>query len=301
MIYTVTFNPAIDFIVHMDRELLPGETNRSTKEEYYIGGKGINVSIILSNLGYESTALGFVGGFTGDAIEQGLKERGIHTDFIRLKEGTSRINVKIKSDVETELNAQGPVIPEPAIHALYDKLDRLVKGDILILAGSIPSSVPPNIYKQILSRLAGRGILSVVDASGELLRNVLCYHPFLVKPNKEELGQLLGKVPGSDQEVQLFARKLLAEGAQNVLVSMASDGAMLLTKTGEYHRIEALKGKVRNSVGAGDSMVAGFIAGYLHTHDYEKALRMGTAAGAATAFSDDLADGETIRRLYATL
>ncbi len=301
MIYTVTFNPAIDYVIHMDNPLDPGMTNRSSSEEHYIGGKGINVSTILKNLGLDNTALGFVAGFTGDEIIRGLNERGIKADFIKLKEGTTRINVKIKSTEETEINAQGPKISSEALNELYDKLDKLGEGDILILAGSIPSSLPSDVYETILGRLADKNVLFVVDATKDLLKNVLKYHPFLIKPNNHELGEMFDKVLKTDDEIEEHAKKLQEMGARNVLISMAGDGSMLITEDGQRFRVGVPKGTVKNSVGAGDSMVAGFVAGYLQSKDYGVALKMGTAAGSATAFSDDLATGEAIRNLYNTL
>lgn len=301
MIYTVTFNPAIDYVVRMDRELAIGMTNRSDKEEYYFGGKGINVSTVLKNLELPTTALGFVAGFTGEAIEKSVKERGIETNFIHLKDGISRINVKLKQDEETEINAQGPDISREAYEALLEQIDGIKKGDILILAGSIPKSLPNNVYEEILARVDGKGIEVVVDATGDLLKKVLKYHPFLIKPNNHELGDLFGKELKTSEELTEHAKKLQDMGARNVLISMAKDGALLLTETGESYQIGVPKGVVRNSVGAGDSMVAGFVAGYLQSRDYEKALKMGTAAGSATAFSDDLATKEAILSLYQTL
>ncbi len=301
MIYTVTFNPAIDYVVRMEKELLPGMTNRSDSEECYFGGKGINVSTILKNLGLENTALGFVAGFTGNAIEESVIKRGIKADFVKLSEGISRINVKIKGAAETELNAQGPKIPEESRKELFDKLDQLKDGDILILAGSIPSSLPSDVYEKILAQLNDRKIDVVVDATKDLLKNVLKYHPFLIKPNNHELGEMFGTVLKTDDEIEEHAKKLQEMGARNVLISMAGDGAMLIAETGEKFRMGVPKGTVRNSVGAGDSMVAGFIAGYLKNHSYEEALKMGTAAGSATAFSDDLATGEAIQALYEKL
>ncbi len=301
MIYTVTFNPAIDYVVRMEKELLPGMTNRSDSEECYFGGKGINVSTILKNLGLENTAVGFVAGFTGNAIEESVIKRGIKADFVKLSEGISRINVKIKGAAETELNAQGPKIPEESRKELFDKLDQLKDGDILILAGSIPSSLPSDVYEKILAQLNDRKIDVVVDATKDLLKNVLKYHPFLIKPNNHELGEMFGTVLKTDDEIEEHAKKLQEMGARNVLISMAGDGAMLIAETGEKFRMGVPKGTVRNSVGAGDSMVAGFIAGYLKNHSYEEALKMGTAAGSATAFSDDLATGEAIQALYEKL
>lgn len=301
MIYTVTFNPAIDYVVRMSGDLLPGMTNRSDSEECYFGGKGINVSTILKNLGLENTALGFVAGFTGDAIEASVEKKGIKADFVKLPEGISRINVKIKGKEETELNAQGPKIPDESQKELFKKLDQLKDGDTLILAGSIPNSLPSDVYEKIIEYVQDRKIDVVVDATKDLLKNVLKYHPFLIKPNNHELGEMFGKVLKTDEELEEHAKKLQEMGARNVLISMAGDGAMLIAETGEKFRIGVPKGTVRNSVGAGDSMVAGFIAGYQKNQSYEEALKMGTAAGSATAFSDDLATGEAILNIYQTL
>ena len=299
MVYTVTFNPAIDYVVHTG-EMKLGATNRSQKEEMYFGGKGINVSIVLRELGIASKALGFTAGFTGEAIEKGLSEMGIDTDFVRLESGNSRINVKIKSAEETELNGQGPDIDEKAIKALFEKLDKLTDGDTLILAGSIPSSLPSDIYQKILERLSGKKIKAVVDATKDLLLNVLRYKPFLVKPNNYELGEMFGVELSDDADIEKYARKLQDMGAVNVLISMAGDGAMLIDEFGKMHRCGVCKGVVKNSVGAGDSMVAGFTAGLLEG-DYEYALKLGTAAGGATAFSDGLAEKATIYELLKTL
>lgn len=299
MVYTVTFNPAIDYIVHTE-EMKLGETNRSEHEEMYFGGKGINVSIVLRELGIASKALGFTAGFTGEAIEKGLIDMGIDTDFVRLDSGNSRINVKIKAAEETELNGQGPHIDDKAISALYEKLDKLTDGDTLILAGSIPSSLPSDIYQRILERLSSRKIKAVVDATKDLLLNVLQYKPFLVKPNNHELGEMFGVTLKTDEEIEKYARKLKDMGAVNVLISMAGDGAMLIDEYGKMHRCGVCKGTVKNSVGAGDSMVAGFTAGSLQG-DYEYALKLGTAAGGATAFSDGLATKEKIAELLKTL
>ncbi|MCR5155348.1 MAG: 1-phosphofructokinase [Butyrivibrio sp.] len=301
MIYTVTFNPAIDYVVRMSSELLPGMTNRSDSEECYFGGKGINVSTILKNLGIENTALGFTAGFTGKAIVESVNSKGILADFIELPEGMSRINVKIKGQAETEINAQGPKIPEDAQEKLFSRIKDLKDGDILILAGSIPNSLPSDVYERIIALVADKKIDVVVDATKDLLKNVLKYHPFLIKPNNHELGEMFDTVLKTDEELEIHAKKLQEMGARNVLISMAGDGAMLIAETGEKFRIGVPKGKVRNSVGAGDSMVAGFIAGYLKTGSYEEALKMGTAAGSATAFSDDLATGEAITQLYQNL
>lgn len=299
MVYTVTFNPAIDYVVHTG-EMKLGATNRSEREEMYFGGKGINVSIVLRELGIESKALGFTAGFTGEAIEKGLADMGINTDFVRLDNGNSRINVKIKSAEETELNGQGPDIDDKAISALFEKLNKLSDGDTLILAGSIPSSLPSDIYERILERLSGKSIRVVVDATKDLLLNVLKYKPFLIKPNNHELGEMFGVTLKTDEEIEKYARKLREMGAVNVLISMAGDGAMLIDEFGKTHRCGVCKGTVKNSVGAGDSMVAGFTAGSLNG-DYEYALKLGTAAGGATAFSEGLATKEKISELLKTL
>lgn len=299
MVYTVTFNPAIDYVVHTG-EMKLGATNRSEREEMYFGGKGINVSIVLRELGINSKAFGFTAGFTGEAIEKGLADVGIDTDFVRLEKGNSRINVKIKASEETELNGQGPDIDDKAISALFEKLDKLSDGDTLVLAGSIPSSLPADIYERILERLSDRNIRAVVDATKDLLLNVLKYKPFLIKPNNHELGEMFGVTLNSDEEIETYARKLQEMGAVNVLVSMAGDGAILIDEYGKMHRCGVCKGVVKNSVGAGDSMVAGFIAGVLNG-DYEYALKLGTAAGGATAFSDGLATKEEITELVKTL
>lgn len=299
MVYTVTFNPAVDYIIHT-KELRAGATNRSDSEEIYFGGKGINVSIVLSELGVKSKALGFVAGFTGAAIEQGVSEKGINADFVHLSGGFSRINVKIKSDEETELNGQGPKIPDEAVQQLFAKLDELQDGDTLVLAGSIPSSLPSDIYERILARLSGRKIRAVVDATKDLLVKVLKYQPFLIKPNNFELGEIFGVELHTTDEIVKYAEKLHEMGARNVLVSMAGDGAVLLDETGKTHVCGVCRGTVKNSVGAGDSMVAGFIAG-CEKAGYEYALKLGTAAGGATAFSEGLATKEKINELLAQL
>lgn len=299
MVYTVTFNPAIDYVVHT-AEMRLGEVNRSSSEEMYFGGKGINVSIVLNELGTPSIALGFTAGFTGEAIENVIKAMGIKSDFVRLKTGNSRINVKIKAGEETELNGQGPHIDDEALEALFVKLDKLSDGDTLVLAGSIPSSLPSDIYERIMQRLSDRKIRTVVDATNDLLLNVLKYKPFLIKPNNHELGEMFGVTLSEDEEIERYARKLKDMGAINVLISMAGDGAMLIDENGKCHRCGVCKGKVRNSVGAGDSMVAGFLTG-AQNGDYEYALKLGTAAGGATAFSDGLAVKTKIEELLAQL
>ena len=296
MIYTVTFNPALDYVVRLPA-FEPGAVNRTESEDIQLGGKGINVSCVLGQLGFKSVALGFVAGFTGEAVEAGLARRGVNADFIRLPEGLTRINVKIKASVETEINGQGPAIPAGALEELFRKLERLAAGDVLVLAGSIPASLPSDIYQRILARLAPKGVLCAVDATGELLVKVLPYRPFLIKPNNHELGEIFGRTLSTDEEIVECARLLQQKGARNVLVSMAGDGALLLDEGGNVHRLEAFKGKVKNSVGAGDSMVAGFIAGWLEKGDYAWALRLGSACGSATAFSDALATRAEIEAL----
>lgn len=293
MIYTVTFNPSLDYVIQVDK-LVPGEINRTTHEAVYPGGKGNNVSVILSNLGHSSKALGFTAGFTGEALENMLKEFGCDTAFIRLPEGSTRINVKINAGEETEINGQGTVITEEAQSALFEQLDALKKEDILVLAGSIPNTLPSDIYERILEHLQGRGIHFVVDATKELLLKVLKYHPFLIKPNNHELGEMFGVTLKTRDEIVTYAKKLQEMGAENVLVSMAGDGAILLTEEGVIYEAKPPKGKVLNSVGAGDSMVAGFLTGYLNTGDYEKAFRLGVVTGSATAFQYWLATKEDI-------
>ena len=299
MIYTVTFNPAIDYIVHTGT-MQVGQVNRSQGEELYFGGKGINVSFVLHELGLPSKALGFVAGFTGAAIEAGIQEQGIATDFVHLDSGFSRINVKIKSGEETELNGQGPNISEAAVAELFEKLNQLQDGDILILAGSIPNTMPADSYEKILAHLSDKKIKVVVDATKDLLLKVLPYHPFLIKPNNHELGELFGVTLHSIEEIATYAKKLQEMGAQNVLISMAGDGALLIDETGKQHVCGVCKGTVKNSVGAGDSMVAGFVAGSMHG-DNEAALKLGTAAGGATAFSEGLAQRAEIERLLQQL
>ena len=301
MIYTVTFNPAIDYVVRLDAPLEVGTVNRAKGEDCVLGGKGINVSGVLAQLGCQSVALGFVAGETGAWLERGLAAQGLRTDFVHLENGMTRINVKIKAGQETELNGAGPDIPADAMHRLEEQLDRLTEEDILILAGSIPQSLPQDTYEKLLARLEGHGVRTVVDATRDLLVNVLPYHPFLIKPNNHELGEILGKELTTDEEIIAAARTLQQKGARNVLVSMAGDGALLLDETGTVHRMGCPKGRVVNSVGAGDSMVAGFVAGWQSTGDYLHALRLGTACGSATAFSLGLATREKIDELLKQL
>lgn len=300
MIYTVTFNPSLDYIVSVsDFEL--GMTNRTTSELILPGGKGINVSTVLKNLGIDSTALGFVAGFTGEEISRRLTELGIHTDFIKIAQGNSRINMKLKSIDGTEINGAGPVISESALKELMNRLNSMQEGDICILAGSIPASMPDDIYREIMKLVSGRKILMVVDATKDLLLNVLKYRPFLIKPNNHELGEIFNVHLKTREEVLPYARKLQEKGAKNVLVSMAGEGAVLVAEDGSTYLAKAPKGKLVNAVGAGDSMVAGFVAGWLEQNNYEHAFRMGIASGSASAFSEYLATREEIENVYRTI
>ncbi len=296
MIYTVTFNPAIDYVVRVE-EFSLGQVNRSSREEIQFGGKGINVSVMLKHLGTDSCALGFLAGFTGKAIEDDLHRMGIRTDFIHLSQGMTRINVKLKAKEETEINGQGPEISQADFQKLLEQVALLQPGDTLVLAGSIPQSLPDDVYERIIQSLAGKDIQVVVDATRDLLCHVLKYRPFLIKPNHIELGEIFDRTLHTDEEIRECASLLQQRGARNVLVSMAGDGAILLDETGAFHKIAAPKGKVKNSVGAGDSMVAGFLAGYLQSRDYETALRTGAAAGSATAFSEGLAQRDEVQAL----
>lgn len=296
MIYTVTFNPSLDYVIGAQR-LVPGEINRTTRESIYPGGKGNNVSVVLSNLGHKSKALGFVSGFTGEALTKMLSDYGCYTDFIWLDQGFTRINVKINAEEETEINGQGPKITEDAIEKLYEKLDTLEEGDILVLAGSIPNTLPSDMYERIMERLENKQIRITVDATGELLMKVLKYHPFLIKPNNHELGEMFGVELKREEEIIEYAGKLQQKGARNVLISMAGDGAVLLTEDGEIYKGKPPKGEVLNSVGAGDSMVAGFLTGYLNTGDYGKAFRLGIVTGSASAFQYWLAAKEDVVEL----
>ena len=300
MIYTVTFNPSLDYIVRLD-SFTAGEINRTNYEQVLGGGKGINVSIVLSNLGHKSTALGFIAGFTGDEITRQLEGFGVKQDFIRLTKGFSRINVKVKADKETEINGQGPDITPEAQQKLFEQLDQLKENDTLVLAGSIPNTLPDDIYQRIMERLSKKNIRIVVDATKNLLMNVMPYRPFLIKPNNHELGEMFGVVLKTDEEIIAHAKKLQEKGARNVLISMAGDGAIMLTEDGDIYRSEAPKGKLVNSVGAGDSMVAGFIAGYTETRSYEKAFFMGVATGSASAFSENLATRAEAEALLKTI
>lgn len=300
MIYTVTFNPSLDYIVSVSNFQL-GRTNRTDSELLLPGGKGINVSTVLKNLGIPNTALGFVAGFTGDEICRKVEELGVKTDFIRISTGISRINLKLKSIDGTEINGMGPSISEEKLNELMEKLDKLKNGDVLILAGSIPTSIPDEIYRNIMMKLQGREVLIVVDATKDLLLNVLEYHPFLIKPNNHELGEIFGVELTTREEVIPYAEKLKEMGALNVLVSMAGEGAVLVAEDGKHFCAPAPKGRLVNAVGAGDSMVAGFMAGFMESQDYEHAFRMGVAAGSASAFSEYLATREEVEELYKTL
>lgn len=300
MIYTVTFNPSLDYIVTVNDFRL-GETNRTASEQMLPGGKGINVSTVLENLGFDNTALGFVAGFTGREIVSKVQELGFQSEFIELDEGGSRINIKMKDFDGTEINGQGPAISEAAVEALLEKLDGLKEGDVLVLAGSIPASIPETIYAEIMKRLDGKGVLTVVDATNDLLMEVLPYHPFLIKPNQHELGAIFGVELDTQESVVPYARKMQERGALNVLVSMGGKGAVLLDADGEVHMLPAPEGTLVNAVGAGDSMVAGFLAGWLEKKDYEHAFRMGVSAGSASAFSERLATRAEVETLYRSI
>lgn len=296
MVYTITFNPALDYVVSVN-EFAMGRTNRTDGETLLPGGKGINVSVVLKNLGVDNTALGFVAGFTGEEIKRRLEKTGCCTEFIEVKNGFSRINVKLKNAEGTEINGMGPEIDNESLNRLLSRLDALQEGDILVLAGSIPESVPTSIYRDIMERLAGKGVTIVVDAVRELLVNVLPLGPFLIKPNHHELGDIFGVELKTADEVIPYARKLRERGAKNVLVSMAGEGAVLVAEDGHTYQRPAPKGTLVNGVGAGDSMVAGFLAGWLKTKDYGEAFQTGVAAGSASAFSELLATREEVERL----
>lgn len=300
MIYTLTLNPSIDYVVHLDR-FISGITNRTIGEEYYIGGKGINVSCILAQLGLESTALGFTAGFTGEAIEKGLKEQNIRSDFIRLSEGSSRINIKLKAEEESEINGQGPHISPEEFDMLLSKTDAVSNGDTIVLAGSIPKTVSDDAYERILDRLEGRDVRIIVDATKKLLVNCLKYKPFLIKPNRQELSEIFKREVRTEEETELCAKELQKLGAKNVIVSLGGDGAVLFAEDGNTYRSGVVNEPVLNTVGSGDSMVAGFIAGYEQTSDYGFALKLGTACGNATAFSPGLASREKIFEIFKKL
>lgn len=297
MIYTVTFNPSLDYVIGLDT-LSSGHINRTTYEHIYPGGKGINVSVILSNLGCENKALGFVAGFTGEELERRMQAFGCQTEFIHVNEGLTRINVKIHANEETEINGQGSIITTQAMQNLYEIIEKMEDDDIFVLAGSIPKSMPENSYELLIERIKDKKIRLVVDTTKDMLLSVLRYHPFLIKPNKEELEEISKRKLLSDEEVITAAKELQEMGARNVLVSMAGDGALLLDENGIIYRRNAVQGTVKNSVGAGDSMVAGFLAGYMKNGDYNEALKLGMAAGSATAFTYWLATKEEIDEIF---
>ncbi len=300
MIYTLTLNPSLDYTMTFT-DLIPGAVNRSSMETISFGGKGLNVCYVLNELGHPSLALGFLAGFTGKEIENATRSAGLQSDFIYLPQGLSRINVKLKSAHETDLNAQGPTIPDTCVAQLFSKLDKLEPNDILVLAGSVPPSLPETIYESLLRFANARSVLCVVDTTKAQFTGSLAYHPFLVKPNHHELGELFGKTLTSTKEVAYYAQRVQEMGAQNVLVSMAGEGALLIDPNGTLHKQSAPRGQVIDSVGAGDSMIAGFLAGFLDTGDHAYALSLGTAAGSATAFSPTLATKEQIFSLFRTL
>lgn len=293
MIYTITFNPALDYISQVENFEI-GKINRTKAEKILPGGKGLNVSTVLKNLGLGSTALGFIAGFTGKELKRKIEEHGIETDFIEVKKGITRINVKISSKEETALNGNGPEISEEELQELLNKIDKIKKGDIVILAGNVPKCIKDNIYEIICLKLEKNGVTFIVDSTRELLINVLKYKPFLIKPNKDELQETFNVKINTKEQIVEYAKKLQEMGAQNVLISLGGDGAILITKEGKEYYKQAPKGKVVNTVGAGDSMVAGFIAGYLENGDYEQALKMGIATGSASTFSINLATKEEV-------
>lgn len=296
MIYTVTLNPSIDYIVRLD-SLKKGVTNRTTSEEFYIGGKGINVSCVLAELEIDSTAIGFIAGFTGEAIEKGIRNDKIKTDFIALENGISRINIKIKTEEETEINCKGPDVSEKDMEMLMQKIDGISDGDTLVLSGSVPAALSDDVYEKILMRLSNKKVRIVVDAAKKLLLNSLSYRPFLIKPNQQELSEIFDTEIKNESDVEKYAKQLQLMGAQNVLVSLGKDGAILIDENGEKHKSSTLSGSVINTVGSGDSMVAGFIAGYETEHSYSYAMKLGTVCGNATAFLSGLATWEKIEEL----
>lgn len=298
MIYTVTFNPSLDYVVHLDH-LTVGALNRTQSEQIQCGGKGINVSVVLSRLGIESTALGFIGGFTGEALRTQLRDMGVKEQFTVLSEGQTRINVKVKSGEETEINAKGPNILPNDMARFMKVLANLKKQDILVLAGSVPRGLNDSVYKEVMQTVREKGVYTVLDAEGPLLTNALECCPFLIKPNHIELGAIFGQTLSTRADVVRCAALLQSRGAENVLVSMAGEGAVLVDKQGQTYYACAPSGSVKNSVGAGDSMVAGFLSGWLETGDYAHALRMGIAAGSACAFSAELPTQKSIASLYA--
>ncbi len=300
MVYTVTCNPALDYVLHVP-QLQTEDINRSERETLTYGGKGINVSAVLARLSVPTRALGFTAGLMGEKLKNLLSAEGIVCDFVDLPAGETRINVKVRAQQELDINAGGPAVSAIDVERLLQKLDSLSAGDVLVLAGSIPSGLPQDLYCRMFERVSGKGVQVVVDAEGELLRNTLRYRPFLIKPNHHELGALFGKVLYTAEEIVACAKQLRAEGARNVLVSRAEQGALLVDETGVCHTVGTVKGNLRNSVGCGDSMVAGFLAGWLTQKDYSYALRLGAACGNATAFSDALATRAEIDAVFSRL
>ena len=296
VIYTVTFNPSLDYIVSV-KDFRPGMTNRTSSELMLAGGKGINVSIVLGNLGIKSTALGFIAGFTGDEIVRRLHNGGINSEFIKINDGISRINIKLKSIDGTEINGQGPHIDSSHIEQLMNRLRRLESGDVLVLAGSIPAGISDNIYKDIMDMLKDKGVQIVVDATSRLLTTVLEYNPFFIKPNQHELGDIFNVTLNTQEEVIPYALELKKMGAVNVCVSMGGKGAILVADDGNVYKAKAPDGILKNSVGAGDSLVAGFLSGWIEKKDYEYAFRKGVATGSASAFSERLATNGEVNDL----
>lgn len=300
MVYTVTFNPALDYVMNLD-SISTDDINRTCSEELYYGGKGINVSAILTRLEIPNIALGFIAGFTGQKFKEMMNCDGIKNDFIELDDGFTRINVKIKYGKELDINANGPEIGKDKIEELFGKLGNFKSGDFLVLAGSVPSALPDDLYSKILERLEGSGVNAVVDTTGNQLLNVLKYKPFLIKPNHHELSELFGEEMDSTEKITVYARKLKEMGAKNVLVSRGGDGALLIDEYGKVYPRDAVDGKLVSSVGCGDSMVAGFIAGYIKSRNYGEALKLSVASSAATAFSSELAKADEIYSIFKTL
>ncbi|MBC2581731.1 1-phosphofructokinase [Clostridium sp. DJ247] len=294
MIYTITFNPSIDYVIRVEN-FKPGEVNRVADENKYPGGKGINVSRVLNNLGVKNKALGFIGGFTGQFIKISLENEGIDTDFIEVASDT-RINVKLKSNEETEINGAGPAISEKDLDNLFNKIELLNSDDFLVLAGNVQKSLPTNIYSLIQEKCSSKKVKIIVDTTGEALTSTLKYNPFLIKPNNHELGEIFNVELKTREEIIHYAQKLREMGAENVVISMAGEGALLICGKGVYHASPA-KGTVKNSVGAGDSLIAGFLAKYSQTLDIIEAFRWGAASGSATAFSMDLCKKEDVEKL----
>ena len=296
MIYTVTLNPSLDYLVDV-KDFQLGRTNRTTQEHIRAGGKGINVSLVLQNLQKESTALGFVAGFTGEEILRQLEAWGIHHSFIRLTTGNSRINVKLLSEEGTEINGQGPVVLKEEEQEMWKQFSQMKAGDVLILSGSVPQSLGAEWYIKVMQYLQNKAVLVVVDTCGKVLMDAVKYQPFLVKPNQHELSELFGVSLSKPQEVIPYGQKLQKLGARNILISLAGEGAVLITESGKIYSAQAPKGVLINSVGAGDAMVAGFVAGWLEKQDYEEAFKMAVAAGSASAFSKEFATGCEIREM----